>query len=843
MPANPDRQRFQNQDLVLKVSSAIDRAKWDESKYEAFIDALCGGRAYQEEALRVTLRYLLGGEYTNLRALAKKNFDDNPTLEQRYGSWAGMERHLQLPDQLAASLDLATGTGKSYVLYGIAAILLATGTVDRILVLCPSTTIESGLMEKFRDLAGDSDLRDLLPADSKISAPRIINASQSITEGSICVENYHAILEHVGSSIRESLAGKGARVAVLNDEAHHVANETDAKVKRWKEFLTDPDFGFRYVIGVSGTCYVGDDYFTDVIYRYSLRQAIKERYVKKVDYVAEMPRTNDPDEKWQLIYNRHEDTRKKLKKRKIRPLTIIVTPTIARCKNVAEELEGFLVEEKKLSADDADAQVLVVHNNAPDVRKLPYVDNATSKVEWIVAVSMLNEGWDVKRVFQIVPHEERAFDSKLLIAQVLGRGLRVPEGWQGEQPEVTVFNHDAWAPRIRHLVDEILEIEKRISSHVIEDSPYHFDLHNIDYTREPTSARIVRKEGEYDLFSKGYMDLATDVPAEDVSIEYERALTGERYKWQTQIQHKTYTAREVAEEMYRRLEEMQDPENPNPKMRTVYTAKFSVERLEEIIKASLQRRGTRVATENMKQVLLRSLNVLGRKEAEFIRYTPVPTRYFTVSTRDRQADSVSAAELRNTKTLFYTDQTRETLVEDQCEFFDEVTEEGSNYKKIRIQNRYDFKTPLDAVIAASEPEKRFINGLRQPENVTHYDAWLKSTDARFYDIDYGWRKGEHPKQGKFNPDFFIKAGNLVLVVEIKGDEELHDPSEENRKKNEYAVAHFKRVNEHLQEESNPIRYKFTFLTERSFNKFFQSLREGKIAGFRSDLDVKLAEEE
>ena len=60
-----------------------------------------------------------------------------------------MQRHLQLPDQLAASLDLATGTGKSYVLYGVAAILLAEGAVDRVLVLCPSTTIEAGLLEKF----------------------------------------------------------------------------------------------------------------------------------------------------------------------------------------------------------------------------------------------------------------------------------------------------------------------------------------------------------------------------------------------------------------------------------------------------------------------------------------------------------------------------------------------------------------------------------------------------------------------------------------------------------------------------------------------------------------------
>jgi len=141
---------------------------------------------------------------------------------------------------------------------------------------------KAGLLEKFRDLASDSDLRDLLPGEAKINAPRIINASQTITEGSICVENYHAILEHVGSSIRDSLMGKGARVAVLNDEAHHVANESAAKAKKWKEFLTDPAYGFRYIIGVSGTCYVSDDYFADVIYRYSLRQQSKRNTLKRL---------------------------------------------------------------------------------------------------------------------------------------------------------------------------------------------------------------------------------------------------------------------------------------------------------------------------------------------------------------------------------------------------------------------------------------------------------------------------------------------------------------------------------------------------------------------------------
>ena len=562
-----------------------------------------------------------------------------------------MQHHLQLPDQLAASLDLATGTGKSYVMYGVAAILLAEGAVDRVLVLCPSTTIEAGLLGKFTDLAGNADLRDLLPADAQITAPRIINASQSITEGSICVENYHAILEHVGSSIRDSLLGRGARVAVLNDETHHVANESAAKVKKWKEFLLNPDYGFRYVLGVSGTCYVGDDYFADVIYRYPLRLAMEERYVKRVDYVAEMPRTGDPDEKWQLIHNRHEEARRKLKRRDIRPLSIIVTPTVAKCEGVADDLKAFLVEHAALTPDEAREQVLVVYNGAPGVAKLPYVDHRTSKIEWIVSVSMLNEGWDVKRVFQIVPHEERAFNSKLLIAQVLGRGLRVPVGWEGEQPTVTVFNHDAWAGSIRHLVDEILEIEKRLPSRVIEESPHHFELHNIDYTLEPTSV-VVPMEREYTLFAKGYVDLFTESDAEDVSIEFEHALTGERYTWQTKVRHKTYTPREIAAAMYQRLEEAQDPDDPDARRRTAYTDQWTVDRLERLVVDSLARRQATVATESMKQKFLQSLGPLRRTSSENVRYTPIANRYFTISTASRQADSVSAAELRNAKAFF-----------------------------------------------------------------------------------------------------------------------------------------------------------------------------------------------
>lgn len=107
MTKRGDRRTFKNEDLVLKVTPNIDPTGWDEAKYEAFIDELCQTREYQKDAIRATFRYLLGQKYKNLRELAKENFNLNDQIQERYGSWPGMERYLQFPDQLACSIDLA----------------------------------------------------------------------------------------------------------------------------------------------------------------------------------------------------------------------------------------------------------------------------------------------------------------------------------------------------------------------------------------------------------------------------------------------------------------------------------------------------------------------------------------------------------------------------------------------------------------------------------------------------------------------------------------------------------------------------------------------------------------
>jgi len=140
---------------------------------------------------------------------------------------------------------------------------------------------------------------------------------------------------------------------------------------------------------------------------------------------------------------------------------------------------------------------------------------------------------------------------------------------------VTVFNHDAWSGRIKHLVNEILELERRLTSRVDPSSKWNFDLHNLNYTREEDTSEYAKK-GEYRLLEQGFVDLPAQVIAEDVTIEFERAVTGEHTKFKTEIQHKTWSVEDVAEQMFQRLKSIDEEskEADDPQDRTSYAKKF-----------------------------------------------------------------------------------------------------------------------------------------------------------------------------------------------------------------------------------------------------------------------------
>lgn len=850
-----DKIVFNQKDLILKVNENYDRSKLDLDKWERFLDVLCGDRVYQKEAIKSSVIYLASGMYNSLVDIVEENYKSNPEMMKKYLRLDEYKKSLQIKDKLFANIDLATGTGKSYVIYGIAQILLAERLVKRVLVLCPSLTIEKGLTEKFVSLVSDPDLRNAIPEEIDIKAPRITSADSTIIEGDICVENIHAVYETTGSSIKDSFKNGGEDTLVLNDESHHIFNKTNEKdIKRWKSFLLNKDYNFKYMLGFTGTAYIDDEYFNDVIYRYSLRSAIDDKIVKTIDYVQKDDVSRDREYKFQKIRENHETNKRKYSK--IKPISILITKDIRNAKKLYEDFIDFLTEFENISREDAERKVLIVTSNKDhkaNLKMLDYVDEKENSFEWIISVSMLTEGWDVKNVFQIVPWEDRAFNSKLLIAQVLGRGLRIPLEYSSPQPSVIVFNHDSWSKNIKSLVNEVLEIETRIISTINykgERNKYNFSVKNLLYDKEEKEVNTEAEQLNYKKSWDEGIKLKSQILSSKKVTEYENLLTGNATNVKYNIKLRTKTVKEVIDKIYHEFmlrdweteilglgDEVYSKDNLPPR-----------EKIEDIIKKSMNNAGIEgdVLIEENANKIFTAFSTLFRNRSKTVINTIKSTEFEKIDTNDMRDETRGISSFRSDSMLFYTNKYLDEIQNDeQKSIIDKFLADYSLPRSACNQiNFYDFKTPLNLVIATNDPEYKFIKDyLTDNINAQKIDSWIKSRDMGFYSIEYSYKMNSHTKISTFNPDFIIKLktnGNKYVFVEIKDDK---DVSPENKGKNRAAKEHFKLLNAKLQAEGIDEKYLFHFLSPIDYETFFQYLREDKLDTFVSELDNLLEEVE
>jgi type III restriction enzyme len=415
---------------------------------------------------------------------------------------------------------------------------------------------------------------------------------------------------------------------------------------------------------------------------------------------------------------------------------------------------------------------------------------------------------------------------------VLGRGLRIPIEYKGEQPVVTVYNHYKWSSSIRHLVNEVLEIEKKLYSYPIrKEADYNFELHNIDYKKSEDIVETPQVE-EYD-FSKGFISLSSQAKRAEEETVYERAVTGIRRSKSTRIEYEMYPAGDVAQDVLNRLR-IYDMEAG-----TAYSKKYDFDRILEIMGNSLERIGEKenIVNQENKQKILQAFGVIKRPKSKSLRYKIEPEKLVTIKTENLDRRSMGVGALRGEGAVFYDENSLKMGEEEDRKLLEsviEMFEDGQLHSAAltKVTNTYNFKTPSNVVFTSFKPERDFVKRLVRDENAKVIDAWIKSPDVGFYSIEYSWRKGEHPKQGNFNPDFFIKLENDILVVEIKTDGDI---SNENRAKLKYARAHFERLNK-LQ--SN-FKYYLKFLSPESYDHFFQALRSKKYQTFISKLEANL----
>lgn len=657
---------FNQKDLLLKVNKNYDKSKLNLDKWEPYLEVLCTDREYQKEAIKSAVIYLASGKYNRIEDLVEENYSENIELSKKFSTLDDYKSNLQIRDKLFANIDLATGTGKSYVIYGIAQILLAEGVVKRVLVLCPSLTIEKGLTDKFQTLSSDVNLQNAIPSDINMVAPRIISADSTILEGDICIENIHAVYETTGSSIKDSFKNGGEDTLILNDESHHIFNKsTEKDIKKWKEFLLNENYNFNYILGFTGTAYIDNEYFNDVIYRYSLRSAIDDKVVKTIDYVQKDDVSKDREYKFQKIRENHETNKNKYIK--IKPLSILITKDIKSAKRLYEDFVDFLCDFEKIDRECAEKKVLIVTSDSKhkaNISMLEYVDDEDNSYEWIISVSMLTEGWDVKNVFQIVPWEDRAFNSKLLISQVLGRGLRIPAEYQNPQPTVIVFNHDSWSKNIKSLVNEVLEIETRIISTVKykgDRNKYNFTIRNLIYDKEEKEVNTDAGSLDYRKSWKDGIKLKSQILKSNKETEYENLLTGKRRNTEYNIKLRTKTVDEVLDKIYREFS-LRDWETKILGLGddVVYSKENLPPRdkIEAIIRKSMESAGITgdILIEENANKIFAAFSTLFRTRSKTVINSIKSTEFQEVNTADMRDETRGISSFRIDTTLFYTDQ-------------------------------------------------------------------------------------------------------------------------------------------------------------------------------------------
>ncbi len=811
-----DKETISPNDLVLQLSEKANN--FDISKYEDFIGELCGKWEFQIEATRKVVKFFLSGEYKNIEDLVRENFKKNEAMQEFFRDENELLEDILFRDKLSCTIDLATGTGKTWVMYAVARILLAEGVVDNVLVVCPSRTIKTELLKKFNNFTiNKTNLQSAFPKGGKYKNPGIIQANTAIKKGDIVIDNIHKAYDHVGSSIKD-LRGKDRKILIINDEAHHFINATahasrteDEEMLEWAKFLRNPEYNFAFILNSSGTPYKGDNYFKDVIYRYPIRQAIEDRIVKDINYL-EKDESKGWKQKFKAIYRNHIENKKKYPKVK-KHITIFVTNKISETDKIADQIQDFLRIEEGISAEEAKKKVLPItssQKHEENRESLKTVDEPENPVEWVVSVSMLTEGWDVNNVFQIVPHEDRAFNSKLLIAQVLGRGLRMPPAYQNDtkiHPQVTIFNHDAWGPRIDDLVQDVAEISKKITSKVDKESKYNFSLYYINVRKKIKTETKTPAYGKIELPKSLGFSSRKDI-TEQI---YKSVKTDEETIKRTKIDLEEYSIKEAVNEVFNNILLLDLTHNTN------FAEKANKNFIKNLIEKELEDIGEKTVTEANLQRAKASFNTLYRQLTGQSRIVDVYSEPIEKNTKEMNASYISISEVKKNKGIMFSEKSLKSSTTKELENINEALGEIKGKYSIKIYDE-NYKSPLNITVLASEPEIEFAKELTREENAKFIDCWVKSKDKGFYSVPYNYRPGTHPQQKQFNPDFIIKKANRIIFVETKHDE---DTDVKNRDKIAGAMEYFENLNSKL--EKKGLDYSFYFLTPTDYTGFFEKI--------------------
>ncbi len=376
---------------------------------------------------------------------------------------------------------LATGVGKTRLMGAFISYLYTAKGIKNFFVLAPNLTIYNKLID---DLSNQQSPKYVFKGISEFAVygPRIITGDNYEEHQQLTLEDTVRInIFNISKINTEVRGGKEPRIkrlseylgesyfnylaelpdlVLLMDESHHY--RADAGLKAISEL--------KPMLGLELTATPIDSTgakFKNVVYDYPLSKALQDGFVKE-PAVATRRNFNpdqyrdDPKEldliKLEDGVRIHEDTKVALDiysrdtgNRLVKPFVLVVAKDTDHAKEIIAVLESdsFFEGRYKNKVIQIDSS-LRGDEKEDNVQKLLALEKADNKVEIVVHVNMLKEGWDVTNLYTIIPL--RAANSQILTEQTIGRGLRLPYGARtgvDKVDKLTIIAHD----RFQSIVD------------------------------------------------------------------------------------------------------------------------------------------------------------------------------------------------------------------------------------------------------------------------------------------------------------------------------------------------------------------------------------------------------
>lgn len=387
---------------------------------------------------------------------------------------------------------LATGVGKTRLMGAFIAYLYRSKKSRHFFVLAPNLTIYNKLIADFTPgtrkyvFQGISefafDTPEIITGDNYESGIGIRNEArlqkQMFDTSAIHINIFNIskinsevrgdkaprikrLSEYIGESYFEYLS-KLDDLVLLMDESHRYRASAGVRAINDLKPILGLELTATPQVEKAGKA----DPFKNVIYSYPLSNALNDGFVKEP---AVATRENfdaknyeqDALERLKLEdgVRIHEETKVQLElyarendKPIVKPFMLVVAQDTVHADSLLK-----IMHEDTFFEGNYKGKVITVHSNLrgdekdETVQQLLTVEDPANPTEIVIHVNMLKEGWDVTNLYTIVPL--RTANSRTLVEQSIGRGLRLPYGKRVGVPAVdrlTIVSHD----KFQEIIDQ-----------------------------------------------------------------------------------------------------------------------------------------------------------------------------------------------------------------------------------------------------------------------------------------------------------------------------------------------------------------------------------------------------